>query len=135
MFLQIGGNPALPERRRMPERVPGASCLTGIARGVCILALLALLASALSPADDSLQQDFSRWVSSRHSVTATCGPAGLGRLAKLNRAAVPTAFGADTNPLFHFSDHALTAGNARKVTPGVRRANPGRAPPRALCAA
>jgi hypothetical protein len=114
----------------------GIPCLPreccGLGRFVCLLAL-ALLVSAISPVDDSVQPDFPPHSSNWHRIVTASKLAGPSHLIRGHCAATPIRCGASV-PVLHSADHAIPVPHARLSSPGFRRSHAGRAPPaRVFC--
>ncbi len=152
---QTGANPtAQLQEDAMPEGLPwgsfpilasdrthGWACaLTlprvrfGLARLVCVCGLLALLVSAISPADDLVQADFSRHTRNCHRIVTASKLLQTGHLLRRNWAAAAIAFGAHAGPVRHPADDPVHGLPARLSSPGFERSLAARAPPaRSFC--
>ena len=112
---------------------PGAHCLPrerfGLARVVCVVGLFALLVSAISPADDSVQPDFSRYFRTGERIVRASRLSPASHLFTRNCTTAPTALGIEASPVFHSADHAVPGLHARISSPGLEHSHAGRAPP------
>jgi len=105
------------------ERLPRLALL------VCVAGLLALLVSAISPADDSLQPDLSRHFRNGHRVVTASKLLQASHLLRPNRAAAANTFGAHAGPVRHPADHSILGPPASTSSPGFKRSLAARAPP------
>jgi len=101
----------------------------GIARLVCVVGLFALLVSAISPLDDSVQPDFSRHSSSWHRTVTVSKLAGPIHLAKRHCAITAIKCGAYAAPILHSAGHAVPVLHVCPSSPGFEPTHTGRAPP------
>lgn len=101
----------------------------GLARLACVCGLFALLVSAISPADDSVQPDFSRRSGTCHPIVKTCKLVQTSLLFKRNCTATPTALGIHARPVIHSAERAVLDLHARVSEPGFELSHAGRAPP------
>ena len=95
---------------------------------VYLFALFALLVSAISPLDDSLQPDFSHHSRSWHRTVIAPKKARPIHLIRRHCAA-PVALGACASHILHLTNHVAPVLHAHLNPPGLRRAHTGRAPP------
>jgi hypothetical protein len=120
---------AAPDRSRWWR---GILCLPrkrfGLARLACAFGLFALLISALFPADDSVQPDFSRHFRNGHRVTAST-LLQTGHLFTRNWTAAAVTFGAHAGPVRHPADHSIHGLPTRLISPGFEGPLAARAPP------
>ena len=100
----------------------------GIARVVCVVGLFALLVSAISPVDDSVQPDLSRHSSSWHRTAIVSKLTRPIRLTRRHCALTPIKSGADAAPILH-SARAVPVPHACSSWVGFERTHTGRAPP------
>jgi len=101
----------------------------GPARVVCVVGLFALLVSAISPIDDSVQPDFSRHSSSSHRTVTVSKLTRPIHPTRRHCAATPIRCGAHAAPILHSLDHAVPPLHARSSSPGFERTRTERAPP------
>lgn len=101
----------------------------GLARLVCLVGLFAVLVSAISPVDDSVQPDFSRHSSSWHRTVTASKLVRSNHLTGRHCAATPIRCGAYAAPILHSADHAVPVPHACSSSPGFERTHTGRAPP------
>ena len=107
-------------------RPPQRQC--GPTLWICAFGLLALLVSATSPADDSLQPDFARHFRNGHRIV-TASLSQMGHLFRRNWAAAAITFGAHAGPVRHPAEHSIHGLPARLISPGFEGSLTARAPP------
>ena len=99
------------------------------ARLACAFGLLALLVSAISPMDDSVQPDFSlHFGNGQHMVTAF-KLLQTSHALRPNRAAAVTTFGAHAGSVRQPADHLVQGVPTCSSSPGFERSLAARAPP------
>jgi len=96
----------------------------GIALPICVFALFALLVSAVSPADDLAQPDFSRHFRNGHRIVTASNLLQMGQ----NRAAAIT-FNIYAGPVCHSREHSIHGLPACANFPGFEDSLDVRAPP------
>jgi len=129
----------------MPEESPkGASLISAPRRSyswvrppqgrhlallICSFGLLALLVSAISPADDSVQPDFSRHFRNGHRIVTASKLLQTGHLFRRIRAAAEIKVGAHAGPVHYPADHSTQYLPASLSSPGFEGSLAVRAPP------
>lgn len=101
----------------------------GLARLACAFGLLTLLVSAMSPADDSVQPDFSRHFRNGHRIVTASKLSQTGHLFGRNWAAAAITFGAHAGPVRHPAEHSIHGLPACLSSPGFEGSLDARAPP------
>jgi len=105
----------------------------GLARLVCIAGLLALLVSAISPVDDSVQPDFSRHFRNGQRIVTAATRLQASRVRSPNPAAALITGGDHAGPVRVLEDLTMPDLHASLSSPGFERSHAGRAPPASLC--
>jgi len=101
----------------------------GLARLACAFGLFALLVSALSPADDSVQPDFFRHYRNDHRIVTASNLVQTGHLFRRNWGAAAVTFRAHAGPVRHPADHSIHGLPARLISPAFEGPLAARAPP------
>ena len=96
---------------------------------ICAFGLLALLVSAISPADDSVQPDFSRHFRNGHRIVTASKLLQTSHLLRRNCAAAAIMFGAHAGPVRHPADDPVPGPHACLSSPGLESSLAARAPP------
>ena len=123
-FLSVRGQ----GRRPASIRCLQGRCLR-LAPLICVAGLLALLVSAISPADDLVQPDFSPNFRSGQRIVAASRLLQIPLLHKRHCAGAAVALGANAKSAFQPAGDAAPVLSARLTPTRPERSHAGRAPP------
>ena len=101
----------------------------GLARLAFAFGLLALLISAISPVDDSVQPEFFRHFRKGHRIVTASKLLQANHLFRRNCTAPAITLGADARPIRHPADPSIHGLPACLSSPGFERSIAARAPP------